>query len=185
MSEIDGEIDELGALMRAAQDGDGVAYTKLLKQIVPIARRVAQRRWLGEMSPDDIAQDVLLSVHSVRHTYDPARPFKPWLMTIIHNRLVDAQRRQIRRANKEVVVAEVPETFSDDEPNWLLEGPGDPEELKRAIADLPPSQRQAIELLKLKELSLKEAAEISGMSIGSLKVAAHRAIKSLRAALSK
>jgi RNA polymerase sigma-70 factor (ECF subfamily) len=41
-------------------------------------------------------------------------------------------------------------------------------------------QRQAIRLLKLKEMSLKEAATASGMSIASLKVATHRALKSLR-----
>lgn len=177
--------DELGALMRAAQAGDNVAYTRLLKLIAPIARRVAQRRWMGEASPDDVAQDVLLSIHSVRHTYDPARPFRPWLMTIIHNRLVDAQRRGIRRSSKEVVVADVPETFSEEETNWLSDGPGDPEELRQAIANLPPGQRRAIELLKLQEMSLKEAAETSGMSIGALKVAVHRGIKSLREALAK
>ena len=171
--------------MRAAQDGDGAAYTRLLKEVAVIVRKMAHRRWLGDQAPDDVAQDVLLSIHSVRHTYDPSRPFRPWLMTIIHNRMVDAQRRGIRRANNEVVVAEVPETFSEDESNWLSESPGDPEELRQAIANLPPGQRQAIELLKLKELSLKEAAEVSGLSVGSLKVAVHRGIKSLREVLSR
>ena len=44
---------------------------------------------------------------------------------------------------------------------------------------------EAIELLKLKELSLKEAAEISGTSVGALKVATHRAMATLRRTLGK
>ena len=46
--------------------------------------------------------------------------------------------------------------------------------------DLPNPQRRAIELLKLQEMSLKEASAVSGMSIASLKVATHRALKGLR-----
>jgi RNA polymerase sigma-70 factor, ECF subfamily len=51
------------------------------------------------------------------------------------------------------------------------------------MADLPPGQRQAIELLKLRELSLKEASAVSGASVGALKVAVHRGIAALRKAL--
>jgi RNA polymerase sigma-70 factor, ECF subfamily len=41
-----------------------------------------------------------------------------------------------------------------------------------------------VEMLKLRELSLREAAAASGMSMSALKVAAHRAVKALRRALS-
>ena len=49
------------------------------------------------------------------------------------------------------------------------------------MARLPEGQRQAIEMLKLKEMSLKEASAASGQSVGALKVAVHRGIKALRA----
>ena len=52
--------------------------------------------------------------------------------------------------------------------------------LKDAVGALPPGQRQAIELLKLRELSLKEAAAATGVSSGALKVATHRAMTALR-----
>jgi len=55
--------------------------------------------------------------------------------------------------------------------------------LAHAIQALPPGQRQAVELLKLRELSLKEASALTGMRIGALKIATHRAITSLRRAL--
>jgi RNA polymerase sigma-70 factor (ECF subfamily) len=59
------------------------------------------------------------------------------------------------------------------------------EGLGEAIASLSPPQREAIELLKLRELSLAEAATASGRSIAALKVNVHRAIKSLRKRLAK
>ena len=60
------------------------------------------------------------------------------------------------------------------------EGFGDPEALEQAIQELPPGQRSAIKLLKLREMSLKEAATATGTSVGALKVATHRAMLALR-----
>jgi RNA polymerase sigma-70 factor (ECF subfamily) len=51
-----------------------------------------------------------------------------------------------------------------------------------AIRALPAGQRQALELLKLGELSLKDAAAQTGLSVAALKVATHRAMASLRRA---
>jgi RNA polymerase sigma-70 factor (ECF subfamily) len=58
-------------------------------------------------------------------------------------------------------------------------------DLQQAIESLPAGQRQAVLLLKLRGLSLKEAASESGMSIAALKVASHRALKRLRAKLGR
>jgi RNA polymerase sigma-70 factor (ECF subfamily) len=55
--------------------------------------------------------------------------------------------------------------------------------LGAAIATLPDGQREAVELLKLREMSLIEASAVSGKSISALKVNVHRAIKALRAQL--
>ena len=55
----------------------------------------------------------------------------------------------------------------------------------QAIRGLPHGQRQAVELMKLKGMSLKEAAVATGLSIAALKVATHRAIASLRRTLVK
>jgi RNA polymerase sigma factor (sigma-70 family) len=176
---------ELAALMRAAQDGDAAAYTRLLTALTPIIRRIAAKRWMGPEDRDDLVQDVLLSLHQVRHTYDPARPFLPWLMAIAHHRLVDIQRRQARRGRNEVAVEILPETFSDDGAKDPIERMADADELGRALADLPARQRQAVEMLRLKEMSLKEASTASGLSIAALKVSMHRAMKTLRTLLSK
>jgi len=173
----------LAALMRAAHDGDRAAYARLLKELTPLLRKAVRRRIriLQPHDVEDLVQDILLSLHTVRATYDPERPFMPWLFGIVQNRVADGARRHARRAAHEVVVDRWPVTSSDETAN--LEVYRDPEALVQAIRSLPSGERNAVEMLKVRELSLKEASVISGQSIGALKVAVHRAIKTLRRVL--
>lgn len=184
----DGDSDRaLAVLMRAAQAGDSDAYRRFLEAATPTVRATirGRRAFLPAADVEDLVQDVLLSLHAVRHTYDPGRPFGPWLGAIIRNRLADAARRHARRRAHEVAAGEESETFPALPTNEeRVAAVGDPEALRAAIAALPPSQRTAVELLKLREMTLKEAAAASGQSIGALKVAVHRAIRALRQALS-
>ncbi len=165
-------------LMAHAQDGDKAAYQRLLQEITPYLRSLAARRHRDPSDIEDAVQDILLTVHSIRQTYDPTRPFGPWLVTIANRRFIDRLRRQGRKRDRETPLMPEHETFC--EPRANLDERPDRRELEKAIDELPPMQRQAIELLKLKEMSLKEASTASGMSIASLKVNVHRAVKSLR-----
>jgi RNA polymerase sigma factor (sigma-70 family) len=175
----------LATLMRAAQAGDTAAYARLLKAVMPVVRHHIRRirGFLGPADVEDLVQDVMLSLHAVRATYDPKRPFIPWLLAIAHNRMADGARRHVRRAAHEVVVDELPVTFAEEETNTITDTYGDVDALKQAIEALPQRQRTAIEMLKLREMSLKEAAAASGLSIGALKVSVHRAMASLGKAL--
>ncbi|WP_290997473.1 sigma-70 family RNA polymerase sigma factor [Hyphomicrobium sp.] len=170
-------------LMRAAQDGDQSAYSILLSEMLPILRAVVGKRWRNRQDIEDIVQDVLLSVHSVRQTYDPARPFLPWLMTISARRIADAARRVHARSTKETTVEIMPETFAGDETKSFEQVSDDQELVRAALMALPAGQRQAIELMKLQGLSLQEASKQTGKSVASLKVTVHRAMKAMRQAL--
>src|SRR5260221_9607321 len=99
--------------MAAAQAGDGRSYRDLLGQIAPIVRRIIRRRhpFLSNEDSEDLVQDVLLSVHSVRATYDAGRPFLPWLVAITRHRVADGARRHVRQKTWEVAVDAYPETF--------------------------------------------------------------------------
>jgi RNA polymerase sigma-70 factor (ECF subfamily) len=174
--------DDFSTLMVAVQKGDRRAYHALLTAITPLIRTQVRRHWRdGSVDQaEDVVQEVLLSLHQVRHTYDPVRPFRPWLGAIIKFRLADAARRGARRSANEVAVEILPETFSGAETNDGSEGLDAADSLKQAMAKLPEGQRQAIDLLKLKGLSLKEASDQSGQTVASLKVATHRAIRKLQ-----
>jgi RNA polymerase sigma-70 factor, ECF subfamily len=170
-------------LMASAQDGDRQAYRTLLEEITPYLRVLAARRFNARDDIEDAVQDVLLAVHAVRHAYDPGRPFGPWLVAIANRRIIDRLRRHSRARSREIELTVEHETFSTVEanlPSNLQNTSADEAALHAAIEKLPTDQRQAITLLKLREMSLKEAAAASGRSVAALKVATHRAVARLR-----
>jgi RNA polymerase sigma factor (sigma-70 family) len=174
---------EWSRLMAAAQDGDRAAYEALLRDILPFIRAIAARWHRGGERAEDVVQDILLTLHRVRHTYDPARPFSHWLATLARRRAIDALRRRTRTDRYEVVDEDAYVTFADPAANKELASRDQAAGLKEAISALPDGQREAVELLKLRELSLAEASKATGKSVSALKVNVHRAIRSLRAQL--
>lgn len=172
-------------LMKAAQDGDNAAYLKLLAEILPVLRRVVRNRWRSDEGAEDIVQEILISIHTVRHTYDPNRPFLPWMITICSRRIADAARRSASRSAYETTVETMPETFAGDYAKTEQETSDDQEAIRVALSDLSDGQRQAIELMKIQGLSLEEASAQTGKSVAALKVTVHRAVKAMREALER
>jgi len=170
-------------LMARAQDGDRAAYALLLRDCAPLARRVAGRQGVRPDMIDDVVQDVLLTVHRVRATYDPARSFAAWIATIARRRAIDHLRRSGRQGSREIHAPIAFEAHPD--PGVDLAAQSEQRESASALAvfveSLPRGQREAIEQLALRELSLEEASAATGRSKTALKVNLHRAIKTLRA----
>jgi RNA polymerase sigma-70 factor (ECF subfamily) len=166
--------------MAAAQAGDGVAYARLLRAIVPFLRTVIRRQHVPGDQVDDIVQDTLLSIHRVRHTYDTSRPLLPWLAAIAQRRALDGRRRRARVETLEMAAPELLETFPDLSANNKIEANDEHRWLRRAVATMTPKQREAVELVKLRGLSVAEAASTSGQSQGAIKVNVHRALQVLR-----
>jgi RNA polymerase sigma-70 factor (ECF subfamily) len=172
----------LAALMVAAQGGDQAAYQALLRACVPVATGMARRQGVPADRVDDVVQDVLVTIHRARATYDPARPFLPWLRAIAQRRAIDALRSQYRTAGREVYDEDAYASHADTGPEADA-GLGQDDRarvLAEAIRRLPAGQRQAVEMLALGEVSLEEAAGRTGRSKGALKVNLHRAIAALR-----
>jgi RNA polymerase sigma-70 factor (ECF subfamily) len=168
---------QLGAWMAAAQRGDHDAYRDLLDAVQPMILGYLRRRIESEVAAEDVTQDVLLTMHRVRHTYDPERPFEPWLFAIARSRLIDHLRRRRRVSAIEVLTDSVPEMAAT--PAAETAGDAAFEILDR----LPATQREAFAMLKLEGLTTEEAARRAGVSVSALKVRAHRAYKALRKAL--
>jgi RNA polymerase sigma factor (sigma-70 family) len=176
--------DRWAALMAQTQRGDRAAYALLLKQILPYLRSVASARARTREDVEDIVQDILLTLHAVRGTYDARRPFKPWLLAIARHRTADWLRRRVRIVQRERGFEDGDETFHAAATNGAIEQLTR-RDLRRAIAGLSPGQRAALTFVKLEEMSLKEASQTSGLSVGALKVATHRAILTLRKVLTR
>lgn len=169
------------AWMAAAQAGDRRAYERVLADSVGLIRAVARRQGVGHDQLDDVVQETLLTIHRVRHTYDPARSYDAWLAALAGRRAIDGLRRSGRQAHREVS-DEVAVALHPDEQDASAESERAQQarRLRAAIDELPPGQREAVEQLGLKELTLEEAASRTGRSTGALKVNLHRALKALR-----
>jgi RNA polymerase sigma-70 factor (ECF subfamily) len=169
------------AWMASAQDGDRRAYERVLAASVPLIRMAARRQGVAVDLLDDVVQETLLTVHRVRHTYDPSRSYDAWLAALATRRAIDALRSQGRRGQREVHDDYAYDMHPDiDDATAATERDQEAQRLRDAIAALPPGQREAVEQLGLKEHSLAEAAAQTGRQAGALKVNLHRAMKALR-----
>jgi RNA polymerase sigma factor (sigma-70 family) len=178
---------QLASLMAAAQDGDAVAYQSLLRACLPLIGSMARGNGVPADRVEDVIQDVLVTLHRVRHTYDPARPFTPWLRAIAQRRVIDVLRSHGRHRTREIHAPLMYESHPDPAPTAVqkLEQSDGADELRAAVAALPEGQRQAVEELSLRERTLEEAAARTGRTKGALKVNLHRALKALRTHLAK
>ena len=168
-------------LMAAAQAGDRRAYEDLLRECLPLLRQICRARLRDATEAEDAVQDTLLTIHRARASYDASRPFRPWLVAITERRALDRIRARGRRAGREAALdlaAELP--APEGSADAALDAHRAAAQLRDAVQDLPPSQRTALGLTKLQDLTLQEASARSGMSIGAIKVATHRAVQTLR-----
>ena len=178
MKELDearrGERSQMRAqLMEALQKGDPDACAALFDDIGPSLTYFLRRRVADAHELEDIYQEVFMALFEARHTYEPGRPFEPWLFAIARNIAVDYSRRRWSRARWEELVAEPPEQLAE------ASNRGAPE-LETLLAKLPSDQREAFAMLKLDGLSIETASVKAGVSAGALKVRAHRAYKALK-----
>lgn len=168
-------------LMAAAQAGDRRAYERVLADSITLIRLAARRQGVPVDQLDDVVQETLITVHRVRHTFDPARSYDAWLNAIASRRAIDALRSRGRRDRREVHDEFALDRHPDaHDASASTEDEQRAKHLRAAIAELPPGQREAVEQLGLQERSLQEAEAITGRKSGALKVNLHRALKSLR-----
>jgi RNA polymerase sigma-70 factor (ECF subfamily) len=157
------------ALMAAAHGGDKSAYERLLRELASVIERYVNRHFGALSFREDCVQECLLAIHRGRHTYDPARAFRPWLFTIVRNRVIDLLRGAYAGRD-------VPSTFSLHESSTHPE-PGEELAAGELLARLDPAQRDALLLTKVQGYSLAEAAARSGVTESAMKSRVSRAVR--------
>jgi RNA polymerase sigma-70 factor (ECF subfamily) len=170
--------------MRAERRGDGVAYEHLLAEIAAMLRRLIRGRfarlgWGGDET-EDLVQEVLIGLHTKRHTWDEDRPFLPWLYAIARYKLADATRRMRREARYRRDIS--PEHWDS-----LFDAPVDDfdrtvTDLDRHLSALPVGQRHVVQALAIDGTSVRATAQNLNTSEGAVRVTLHRALQRLAAA---
>ena len=171
--------DSLESLMRAALAGDAQAYAQALAATARLLRPYLAKR-LGQRSDvEDVLQEILVSIHKSRHTYDGIRPYKPWAYAIAKFRLHDYLRAHYADRLRHAVELDKAEFVADH----VTESDFSYESIKEEIEKLPGKQPMILHLLHHEGHTSKEVAAKMGMTESAVKVAAHRAYKVLKGKL--
>lgn len=171
------DTQALEALMRQALAGDKRAYARALEQSAFLLRPYLSKRINNKSEIEDVLQEILLSVHKARHTYDGMRPYAPWLFAIARFRLQDYLRAHYKdHLHRAVDLSAAENIFEIDVTSSGLTY----ESIREDIRLLPEKQAIILELIHSEGYTAKEVAYKIGMTETAVKVAAHRAYKTLR-----
>ncbi len=168
---------ELTAWFMAGMRGDNVAYARFLKAVTPLLRRMARRK-LPENEAEDAVQEMLISIHKARHTFDGNRPLIPWIIAIARFRITDSLRKYYAGAKYETVEVE---TIADTLPD-VTRSHEDHESIEALLAHVPEREKRILTMMHMEGYTAKETGLKLGMNESAVKVAAHRAIKKIRQA---
>lgn len=174
--------DNLAALMRRSLSGDGYAYAELLRETARLLKPFLSRRLHLSSEVDDVLQEILLSIHKARHTYDGQRPFKPWMYAIAGYRLQDHLRAHYADRLRD---AEDYDELEEILPDGVTEPAFSYESISAEVEKLPEKQASILRLMHHEGYTAKEVAAKMGMNESAVKVAAHRAYKILREKLER
>jgi RNA polymerase sigma-70 factor (ECF subfamily) len=164
------------ALMQRGLAGDAAAWRRLLSDLGGHLRPFFTRRLFdGGSDAEDLVQETLIAIHAKRATWDPSQSFTGWAYAIARHKLIDHLRRQGRRPTH--ALEEASALFADH----TVEDGATKADLGRCLSLLPARQRALIEDVRLKGLSVAEAAQRHGYSVPAAKVSLHRSLKSLTA----
>lgn len=162
-------------LMRAAIRGDALAYRQLLQTITPPLRKLIRARGttLAPEGCEDVLQDVLLVIHAKRHTWREDAPLRPWLYAIARHKVVDAFRARGRRIDLSL------DAFAETLPADPGPDPMQGADMEKVLNALDPRAAEIVRAFGQRGETTSETANRLGMSEGAVRVALHRALKSI------
>jgi RNA polymerase sigma-70 factor (ECF subfamily) len=172
--------EKWAGMMRAALAGDDAAYRRLLGEIAravrPMARGAFSRARVGDADVEDVVQETLLAIHLKRQTWDGSQRLAPWVNAIARHKIIDAMRRRGARRLEPIedfeAVLAAPEA----------EDPHNRSDVERLLEKLPARARDIVKSISLDGRSITETAKRLSMTEVAVRVALHRALKSLAAA---
>ncbi len=169
---------QLRALMTAGLAGDAAAYRNMLSEAARLLRGYyARRLGAGAADVEDLVQETLIAMHTRRATYDTSQPLTPWLHAIARYKLIDHLRRTKRRPA--VPLDEAADLFDPSD----HESATAKRDVEKLVSGLPERAQGLVRDVKIEGKSIEQVGAERGMSDSAVKVAVHRAMRSLSAML--
>lgn len=170
------------ALLERIAGRDSHALADLYDRFAPVALALAGRILGDRSEAEDVLQVVFTRVWQEAGRYDPAKgSAASWLLSWIRNGAIDRLRR--REALRRATVHSADQSPAAHEDDAALDASADREKVARAVADLPPDQRQVIELAYFEGLSQTQIAQKLGEPLGTVKTRMRLGMNKLRQAL--
>lgn len=181
--------DEL--LMARYQEGDFEAFSVLYARCSPKIYGYLYHK-LGSLPlAEEAFQNTFLKLHKNRGSFDPRRPFTPWLFSVCHSALVDLLRHETR--NK-MLAREEPDKVSDtmptmpntrEEPHEVSDTRIDTRidtkmEAAKRLSSLSEKERNVVSLRFLRDFSFNTIAQQLGLSAVNARKIFSRALQKLR-----
>ncbi len=174
------DVELIGRLRRGERDALASLYDAYARLAFGLAYRVL--RDPGEA--EDIVQESFLTVWRQADRLDPSRgSARALLLTIVHRRSIDALRKRTNRS--ENIDAMEPFASNAADPLEFASAAEERDVIRRAIAELPREQRQAIELTYFGGLTVVEMADQQGIPVGTAKSRLRLALDRMRKVLAK
>ncbi|KAB8151215.1 sigma-70 family RNA polymerase sigma factor [Kordia sp. TARA_039_SRF] len=167
--------ENLKKLFLNSAQGDEKSYQSFLLAVEKICLTYLSKKITNSHHHHDITQEVLISIHQARESYDPCKPIKPWISAIIFYRTADHLRAVYK--NKE------DSTFQISEENTTTPVTNPTEEyeyIEHKLKTLNPRSKKVLVMAKMLEMSHKEIAKATGLSVSNVKITLHRTLKKLR-----
>ena len=161
-----------GDLIVRIAGGDRGAFEELYRRYARPVLGLALRRLGDRGRAEDAAQDAFAAVWRSAHSYRPERGAgAPWLYTVARNAIVDGLRRAPEPTSAAPeVAAEEAEPSDSAEASWVAW------RVHRALEELPPQERQLIELAYYGGLSQSEIAGYLNVPLGTVKTRTRAAL---------
>jgi RNA polymerase sigma-70 factor (ECF subfamily) len=158
-------------LMQLVRDGEARAFEVIFDRHAQRAFSLAYRMCGRRAMAEDVVQEAFLSLWRSGARYDPARgSVRSWVLSVVHNRAIDAFRREAVKESRDVSDDRVMErTPSLQLTHAEVERLDDAQHVRGALGELPAEQRQVIELAYFGGFTHSQIAETLGLPAGTVK----------------
>lgn len=175
----DGEL--LQECLFAVARGDHAAFTTLYRALFAHVRAVARYTVRNDAWAEDVAQDVIVHIWLCAHRYQPDRgTVTGWATTITRRRAIDHLRHRTVATRSEHHAAQLAYTPAQDTVPDDIERRLTARDIRRALEDLTPLQRAAVELAYYQGMSYPQAAHHLAIPLTTFKSRIHTAHTHLR-----
>jgi RNA polymerase sigma-70 factor, ECF subfamily len=172
------------ALMRAFASREPAAAGELFERFASRVYGLGVVMLGNDAAAEDLVQDTFVKLWRSAERYDPSRgKLETWVLLVARSLAIDALRRRVLDARTVERSTPTSETATDPSPEELVELVDLSERARRAMSDLTPGQRAALELAYFGGKTSAEVAELEGIPLGTAKTRIRSALLKLRTAL--